>query len=84
MKSAVTKRSIVIAGHKTSISLEDAFWNALKTIAAERNLKVSQLLAAIDTQRQTGNLSSALLLFVLNHAIEKCGRPTPSVMDAAP
>ena len=84
MKSAVTKRSIVIAGHKASISLEDAFWNALKTIAAERNLKVSQLLAAIDTQRQTGNLSSALRLFVLNHAIEKCDRPAPSAMGAAP
>jgi predicted DNA-binding ribbon-helix-helix protein len=83
MKSAVTKRSAVIAGHKTSISLEDAFWSALKAIAAERNLKVGQLLAAIDTQRQTGNLSSALRLFVLDHVIEKCNQAMPSTMGAA-
>jgi predicted DNA-binding ribbon-helix-helix protein len=83
MKSAVIKRSTVIAGHKTSISLEDAFWNALKAIAAERNLKVGQLLAAIDTQRQTGNLSSTLRLFVLDPVVEKCNRAMPSTMGAA-
>jgi len=66
MKSAVVKRSIVVAGHKTSVSLEDAFWNGLKGIARERQMTLSQLVAEIDAQRQFGNLSSALRLFVLD------------------
>jgi predicted DNA-binding ribbon-helix-helix protein len=66
MKSAVVKRSVVVAGHKTSVSLEDAFWNALKGIAHERHMSLSQLVAEIDAQRQLGNLSSALRLFVLD------------------
>ena len=65
MKSHVAKRSIVIAGHKTSVSLEDAFWTALKEIAAEREMTLSDLVASIDTGRQHGNLSSAIRLFVL-------------------
>ena len=65
MKSHVAKRSIVIAGHKTSVSLEDAFWTALKEIAAERETTLSDLVAAIDSERQHGNLSSAIRLFVL-------------------
>ena len=65
MKSAVVKRSIMVAGHKTSVSLEDAFWNGLKGIARERYMTVSELVAEIDAQRQLGNLSSALRLFVL-------------------
>jgi predicted DNA-binding ribbon-helix-helix protein len=67
MKSPVVKRSIVIAGHKTSVSLEDAFWTALKEIAGERNLTLSDLVASIDTDRRHGNLSSAIRLFVLEH-----------------
>jgi predicted DNA-binding ribbon-helix-helix protein len=67
MKSPVVKRSIVIAGHKTSVSLEDAFWKGLKEIAAERNLTLSDLVASIDSDRQHGNLSSAIRLFVLDH-----------------
>jgi predicted DNA-binding ribbon-helix-helix protein len=66
MKSAVVKRSIVIAGHKTSVSLEDAFWNGLKAIANVRKINLSDLVASIDTQRQQANLSSAIRLFVLN------------------
>jgi predicted DNA-binding ribbon-helix-helix protein len=66
MKSPVVKRSIVIAGHKTSVSLEDAFWQALKEIAASRAMTLSDLVAAIDKQRQHGNLSSAIRLFVLD------------------
>jgi len=62
MKSAVVKRSIVVAGHKTSVSLEDAFWNGLKEIARERRMTLSALVAEIDAQRQLGNLSSALRL----------------------
>jgi predicted DNA-binding ribbon-helix-helix protein len=66
MKSPVAKRSIVVRGHKTSVSLEDAFWNSLKEIGGERHMTLSHLVAAIDSQRQHGNLSSAIRLFVLD------------------
>ena len=65
MKSLVVKRSIVVSGHKTSVSLEDAFWNALKEIAKARNVTVGVLVAAIDSERQQENLSSTIRLFVL-------------------
>jgi predicted DNA-binding ribbon-helix-helix protein len=67
MKSPVVKRSIVIAGHKTSVSLEDAFWTGLKEIAAKRDSTLSDVVAAIDQDRQHGNLSSAIRLFVLDY-----------------
>jgi len=67
MKSPVVKRSIVIAGHKTSVSLEGAFWKALKDIANGRKLTLSDLVASIDTDRRHGNLSSAIRLFILDH-----------------
>ena len=66
MKSLVVKRSIIIAGRETSVSLEDAFWKRLREIAHERQMTLSDLVAAIDSQRQHSNLSSALRLFVLN------------------
>ena len=66
MKSLVAKRSIVAAGHKTSVSLEDAFWQGLKEIARGRNITLSELVAAIDSRRRHGNLSSAIRLFVLD------------------
>jgi predicted DNA-binding ribbon-helix-helix protein len=66
MKSLVVKRSIIIAGHKTSVSLEDAFWQAFKEIAALRNMTVSELAGAVDAERQHGNLSSAIRLYVLD------------------
>lgn len=67
MKSPVVKRSIVVAGHKTSVSLEEAFWNGMKEIAAARNLTLSELVGEIDGGRQQGNLSSAIRLFVLDY-----------------
>ncbi|MCB4770900.1 ribbon-helix-helix domain-containing protein [Ancylobacter sp. Lp-2] len=67
MKSPVVKRSIVIAGHKTSVSLEDQFWDALKEIAAEKRSTLSDIVASIDSGRNQGNLSSAIRLFVLAH-----------------
>jgi predicted DNA-binding ribbon-helix-helix protein len=67
MKSPVVKRSIVIAGHKTSVSLEDAFWKALKEIARLRRVTLSELIGSIDSDRMQGNLSSAIRLFVLDH-----------------
>ena len=74
MKSQVVKRSIVIANHKTSVSLEDAFWNGLKEIAASRNMPLSDLVSSIDSQRQHGNLSSAIRLFVLDHYRSKAAK----------
>ena len=65
MKSPVAKRSVVIGGHKTSVSLEDEFWTSLKEIAASRESTCADLVADIDKQRQAANLSSAIRLFVL-------------------
>jgi predicted DNA-binding ribbon-helix-helix protein len=65
MKSPVVKRSIVLAGHKTSVSLEDEFWDGLKLIAHERNVPLHHLVVTVDANRQHANLSSALRLFVL-------------------
>jgi predicted DNA-binding ribbon-helix-helix protein len=66
MESGVIKRSVVIGKHKTSLSLEDGFWNGLKQIAYERRMTISDLVAAIDSERLHGNLSSTVRLFVLN------------------
>jgi predicted DNA-binding ribbon-helix-helix protein len=60
MKSSVVKRSVVLAGHKTSVSLEDAFWQGLKDIATSRRTTLGDLINSIDLDRQQGNLSSAL------------------------
>lgn len=68
MKSLVTKRSIVIAGHKTSVSLEDAFWDELKIFAEQQRMTLSSVVNDIDTKRDGGNLSSAIRLFVLQRA----------------
>jgi predicted DNA-binding ribbon-helix-helix protein len=89
MKSPVIKRSIVIAGHKTSVSLEDAFWRGLKEIALSRHVTLSDLVAAIDSERQLGNLSSAIRLFVLDHykariGVHADGRPAPREMMMMP
>ena len=65
MKSLVPKRSIIIAGHKTSVSVEDEFWNGLKEIAGERDMTLAELVRTIDANRNHPNLSSAIRLFVL-------------------
>ena len=89
MKSPVVKRSIVITGHKTSVSLEDAFWSGLKDIAASRNMTLSELVASIDADRRQGNLSSAIRLFVLDHyqartSVHADTRPAPREMMMVP
>jgi predicted DNA-binding ribbon-helix-helix protein len=63
--SSVVKRSIVIAGRNTSVSLEDEFWKSLKEIASARGMTLAELVAAIDANRNHPNLSSAIRLFVL-------------------
>jgi predicted DNA-binding ribbon-helix-helix protein len=67
MKSPIVKRSVALAGHKTSVSLEEAFWEALKEIAALHDSSAQDLVALIDKDREQGNLSSAVRLFVLEH-----------------
>jgi predicted DNA-binding ribbon-helix-helix protein len=67
MQTAIVKRSIVIAGHKTSVSLEDAFWNSLKDIGRSSDQTLSEMVGEIDARRLNGNLSSAIRLFVLGH-----------------
>ena len=63
--AAIVKRSIAIAGHRTSVSLEEAFWRELKALAERRGRSVSALVAAIDADRKGVNLSSAIRVFVL-------------------
>jgi predicted DNA-binding ribbon-helix-helix protein len=70
--SPVRKRSIVIHQHKTSVSLEDAFWQDLKVIAAERRTTMADLVSGISDSPPLGNLSSALRVFVLEHHLARC------------
>ncbi len=68
------KRSFTIAGHRTSISLEAPFWEALKAVAAEERMPMSQLIARIDTARGNGGLSSAVRVWVLQYYRERARR----------
>jgi predicted DNA-binding ribbon-helix-helix protein len=67
VKSLVVKHSIVLAGHKTSVSLEEPFWRGLKVIAQARGQTIADLIVRIDGEREFSNLSSALRLFVLSY-----------------
>jgi predicted DNA-binding ribbon-helix-helix protein len=80
MKSLVVKRSIVIAGHKTSVSLEEPFWSALKGIAAFRNMPLSNLVASVDREREHANLSSAIRLFILEFCRTGAAKRSPREM----
>lgn len=71
------KRSLVVAGHSTSVTLEEEFWGELKRIAARRGQSINQMAAEIDIDRN-GNLSSALRVFVLRHLLDEAGRPSLS------
>ena len=77
MKSSIVKRSITIDGHKTSVSLEDAFWSDLREIARAQRATLSKLVAGIDDTRQPNNRSSALRVFILEHFRNRNGR-TPT------
>jgi predicted DNA-binding ribbon-helix-helix protein len=80
----VAKRSILLAGHKTSVSLEEQFWSALKEIAREQGMSVSALVLRVDSTRQRGNLSSALRTFVLNHYRSRVGETVqPAVVEVS-
>lgn len=73
--TGITKRSLTVAGHLTSVSLEDAFWDGLKAVADRRGASVAALVAAIDTTRGAANLSSAIRVFVLAQAQALQGSP---------
>jgi predicted DNA-binding ribbon-helix-helix protein len=87
---AVVKRSVVVGGHKTSVSLEDAFWVSLREIASRRGITLSTQIDTIDRNRRTGNLSSAIRLFVLDHFRTRAvtsmfigeRQPSPSIAPA--
>jgi predicted DNA-binding ribbon-helix-helix protein len=79
MKSPVVKRSITIGKHETSVSLEEAFW---KDIAASRRVPLRNLVNSIDTERQYGNLSSAIRLFVLDYYQKGPASPNRSFVAA--
>ena len=75
MKSAITKRSVVIGGHKTSVSLEEPFWNAVRELAGLQQVTVSSLLRQIDLERHNANLSSAIRVYVLENIRSQGARP---------
>jgi predicted DNA-binding ribbon-helix-helix protein len=76
MKSPVVKRSIVVRGHKTSVSLEHPFWSSVKELAKERGITLAELISEIDANRQQANLSSAVRVFVLDHFKARAVRPS--------
>ena len=82
MKSVIIKRSIVLNGHKTSVSLENEFWEGLRQIADTQKSKVSALVQRIDRERTNRNLSSAIRIFVFNYFREKVANERPSASTA--
>jgi predicted DNA-binding ribbon-helix-helix protein len=76
----LSKHSLVIAGHRTSISLERAFWEALQKIARERQVSIAALVASVDAERGEANLSSALRVFVLSVAAESPAHAQPKAL----
>ena len=79
--SSVIKRSVIRNGHKSSISLEDQFWDALREIADHEHMAISTLVATIDHGRTTNNLSSAIRVYVLDH-FRRGDRPKPAASIA--
>jgi len=79
MQPVVHKRSVIIGGHKTSISLEEAFWREVRAIADSRRMTVSALLREIDEARRTPNLSSAIRVYVLEHVRAQADAAHPHV-----
>jgi predicted DNA-binding ribbon-helix-helix protein len=75
-KRGVIKRSIVIAGHRTSVSLEQLFWQQLKQIADQRDVSLNALVQSIDRERDGENLSSAIRIFILNECLHRAGQLT--------
>lgn len=81
MKTAIIKRSIVLDGHKTSVSLEDEFWDGLREIAEKNRTNVSNLVRQIDHERKVGNLSSAIRVHVFNHFRTRTTSEQPAAVE---
>jgi predicted DNA-binding ribbon-helix-helix protein len=79
---SIVKRSVVIAGHQTGVSLEHAFWHALKQAAARRGMTINDLVTHIDEQRQ-GNLSSAIRVFLLEESLRGSSPPQGAATSTA-
>ena len=71
MKSFIVKHSVIVGGHRTSVSLEDPFWSSIREIAQAQGTTVSKLIANIDNTREQNNLSSAIRVFVLNYILNR-------------
>jgi predicted DNA-binding ribbon-helix-helix protein len=88
MKSAIVKRSVVLNGHKTSVSLEQQFWDIVRLLAAREQITVSALLRRVDDARTHSNLSSAVRVFVLEQVRAQAGsafeRRLPASIPYAP
>jgi predicted DNA-binding ribbon-helix-helix protein len=69
METTIRKRSIALNGHKTSVSLEDEFWDRLQSIARERRLPIAKLIEEIDAGRRSPNLSSSLRIYILRYYV---------------
>lgn len=82
MPTTVKKRSVVVGGHRTSISLEQAFWEALQQLAAQQAKTINQMVSDIDAAR-SGNLSSAIRVWLLDRAREGLLQPEGPAMRAA-
>jgi predicted DNA-binding ribbon-helix-helix protein len=76
MKSRIVKRSVNIVGRKTSMSLEDDFWNALKQIAIIQKIPLRERVLKIDNERADSGLSSAIRVYVRNYHSDKRGAKT--------
>lgn len=77
MKSPIIKRSVVIHGHKTSVSLEQPFWDAFRDLAENEHISTSALLRKVDAERDHANLSSAIRVFVLRRVREMADARVP-------
>ena len=83
MKSPAVKRSIIVGGHKTSVSVEEAFWSGMKEISRTRSMTLSQLVSEIDANRNQGNLSSAIRQFVLDYFKDRAVAPIGELRSRA-
>ena len=82
MKDGIVKRSVAVAGHRTSVSLEAPFWDELQAIARERGRSAQSLIAEIDAGRAGQNLSSAIRVFVLAAVKTRAARAQSAVTDS--
>jgi predicted DNA-binding ribbon-helix-helix protein len=81
MKSAIVKRSVVLDGHKTSVSLENEFWEGLRDIAERQKTNLSNLVRQVDHGRNSGNLSSAIRVYVFNHFRAQASGQQPTMPE---